>query len=105
MSAPPQFRIDEAIQKMTLQDFDPALIPGYGVSVLFKPTQTRYMYKVVRDRTESAGVCVLEPGCRIDRKGTGLGGYNDAQVEKHARKVALAFAEKHFHDRRALEAR
>jgi hypothetical protein len=66
------------------KDFEPAAVPGYGVSVLFTPTHTRYIYKITSGAPE--------PGCRIDRKGVDLSGYDDAQVEKYARKVALAFA-------------
>lgn len=76
------------------KDFEPAVMPSYGVSVLFKPTQARYLYKVVSGRTERARIGALEPGFSVDRKSTDLGGYDDAEVEKLARRVALALAEK-----------
>jgi hypothetical protein len=52
------------LQQPSEKDFEPAYYHGYGVSVLFKPTQARYMYKVVNG--------VLEPGCHIDRRSTDL---------------------------------
>ena len=64
-------------------DFEPAIKPGLGVSVLFKPTQARYVFEVINGS--------LAPDCHVDRRSIDLGDYDDAAVERHARKMALAF--------------
>ena len=64
-------------------DFDAAESPGYGVSVLFEPTQRRYLFEVI-DRT-------LGADCTVDWKSNDPGGYDDVQVEKLARQAAMTF--------------
>jgi hypothetical protein len=65
-------------------DFEPAELAGYGVSVLFKPTQARYMFKVING--------ILQPGRTVDRRNADLGGYDGSHVERYARQVAATFA-------------
>jgi hypothetical protein len=64
-------------------DFEPPEVRGHGVSVLFKPTQARYVFEVSNE--------FLMPGCVIDRQSSDLGGYVDLEVESYARQVAWAF--------------
>jgi hypothetical protein len=59
-------------------------VPGHGVSVLFKPTQARYVFEAINGS--------LMRGCIIDRQSADLGGYDDSQVESYARQVAATFA-------------
>jgi hypothetical protein len=78
-------------------DFDPpTMLPNRPeVSVRFKPTQAIYIFSVVTDRAERTRIgAALAPGCIIHREGTNLGGYDDTEVEREARKLALALAEK-----------
>jgi hypothetical protein len=67
-----------------------------AVSVLFKPTRRRYTYTAIADRTERSRRGALGPGFCIDREGTDLGGYDDSEIQRRARKLALATAEKIF---------
>jgi hypothetical protein len=64
------------------------------VSVLFKPTRRRYTYMAIADRPERRGA--LAPGFCVDRSGADLGGYDDSEIERQARKLALATAQKIF---------
>jgi hypothetical protein len=52
-------------------DFEPAELVGYGVSVLFKPTQARYVFKVING--------ILQRGRTVDRRNADLGGYDGSQ--------------------------
>jgi hypothetical protein len=74
---------------------DPTPLPeGLGVSVLFRPTLTRYVFTVVTDRAERARVGALAPGYLVDRQGTSVGEYDEAEVARAARERALPMAEK-----------
>ena len=73
---------------------DPVPLPEGAVSVLFRPTQTRYVFTIVIDRAERGQVGALAPGCLVDREGTSCGDYDEAEVEKAARERALPLAEK-----------
>jgi hypothetical protein len=66
------------------------------VSVLFKPTRRRYTYTATADRPERSRRGALAPGFCIDRSGADLGGYDDLEIERQARKLALATAQKIF---------
>ena len=64
------------------------------MSVTFRPTQARYVFTIITDPAEKARVgSALADGCHVRRE-TAAGGYDDAEVEKEARRIALAFAEK-----------
>jgi hypothetical protein len=63
-----------------------------AVSVLFKPTRRRYTYTAIERSRRGA----LAPGFCIDRSGADLGGYDDSEIERQARKLALATAQKIF---------
>jgi hypothetical protein len=76
--------------KVTVRSERPA------VSVLFKPTRRRYTYTAIADRTERSLRGALGPGFCIDREGTNFGGYDDSEIQRRARKLALATAEKIF---------
>jgi hypothetical protein len=65
-----------------------------AVSVLFKPTGRRYTYTAVADRTERPRRASLAPGCCVDRDGAVMGRYDDSEIQRRARKLALAAAEK-----------
>jgi hypothetical protein len=67
---------------------------GPTVSVLYKPTRRRYTYTAVPDQTERSRRDVLVPGFRVDRPGAEFGGYDDSEIQRHARKLALAMVEK-----------
>jgi hypothetical protein len=67
-----------------------------AVSVLFKPTRRRYTYTAIADRTERSRRGALAPGFCIDRSGADMGGYDDSEIERQARKLALATAQKIF---------
>jgi hypothetical protein len=64
-------------------DFDAAEALGHGVSVLFEPTQRRYLFEVINGG--------LVDDFTIDWKSNDPGGYDDIQVEKYARQTALDF--------------
>jgi hypothetical protein len=80
-----QFAMTLKKQPSLDKDFEPTEVPSHGVSVLFKPTQTRYVFEVFNGS--------LLGSCIIDRQSTDLGGYDDSQVESYARRVAAIFAE------------
>jgi hypothetical protein len=63
-------------------DFDAAEALGHGVSVLFEPTQRRYLFEVINR--------ALGANCTIDWKSNDPGGYDDIH-EKYARQTALDF--------------
>jgi hypothetical protein len=69
---------------------------GPTVSVLYKPTRRRYTYVAGPDQTERSRRGVLAPGFFVDRAGAEFGGYDDSEIQRHARKLALAMAEKIF---------
>jgi hypothetical protein len=66
------------------------------VSVLFKPTGRRYTYKAITDRSERSRRDFLTPGFCVDRDGVEIGRYDDSEIQRRARKLALATAEKVF---------
>jgi hypothetical protein len=66
------------------------------VSVLFRPTRRRYVYTAITGQTERSRRGTLAPGFCIDREGADLGGYDDSEIQRRARKLALATAEKIF---------
>jgi hypothetical protein len=63
---------------------------------LFKPTGRRYTYTAIADRPERSRRGSLAPGVRIDRNGVEIGRYDDSEIQRRGRKVALATAEKVF---------
>jgi hypothetical protein len=65
----------------------------------FKPTGRRYTYKALTDRSERSRRDFLAPGCRVDRDGVEIGRYDDSEIQRQARKLALATAEKIFRGR------
>jgi hypothetical protein len=67
-----------------------------AVSVLFKPTGRRYTYRAVADRTERSRRGSLAPGFCVDRDGVEIGRYDDSEIQRRARKLALANVEKMF---------
>jgi hypothetical protein len=77
--------------KVTMRPEKPA------VSVLFKPTGRRYIYTAVADRAERPRRGGLAPGFCIDRNGFEFGRYDDSEIQRQARKLALAIVEKIFH--------
>jgi hypothetical protein len=66
------------------------------VSVLFKPTRRRYTYTAIADRTGRSRRGPLAPGFRVDRGGADFGGYDDSEIQRQARRLALATATKIF---------
>ena len=69
-----------------------------SVSVLYKPTQRRYTYTAVADQTERSRRGSLEPGFCVDRDGAKFGRYDDSEIQRRARKLAAATAEKVFRE-------
>jgi hypothetical protein len=67
-----------------------------AVSVLFKPTGRRYTYSAIADGTERSRRGSLASGCCVDRDGVVIGRYDDSEIQRRARKLALATAEKIF---------
>jgi hypothetical protein len=67
-----------------------------AVSVLFKPTGRRYTYTAVADRAVRSRRGSLAPGFCVDRNGVEIGRYDDSEIQRQARKLALATAEKVF---------
>ena len=63
------------------------------VSVLYKPTRRRYTYTAIADRTERSRRGVLASGFCVDRIGH-FGNYDDSEIQRHARRLALATAKK-----------
>jgi hypothetical protein len=76
--------------KVTIKPERPA------VSVLFRPTGRRYTYTAIANRTERSRHASLAPGFCVDRDGADLGRYDDSAIQRRARKLALATAEKIF---------
>ena len=77
--------LEESQFKVTVRSNRPS------VSVLYKPTRRRYTYSAVPDQTErsqATGFCV-------DRIGN-FGNYDDSEIQRHARSLALAMAKKIF---------
>jgi hypothetical protein len=62
---------------------------GPTVSVLYKPTRRRYTYMAV----ERSRHGVLASGFCVDRIGY-FGNYDDSEIQRHARRLALATAKK-----------
>jgi hypothetical protein len=67
-----------------------------SVSVLYKPTQRRYTYTAVADQTERSRRGYLEPGFCVDRVGADIGRYDDSEIQRRARKLVAATADKIF---------
>ena len=67
-----------------------------SVSVLYKPTRRRYTYTAIADGTERSRRGVLASGCRVDRRGMDLSAYDDSEIQRHARRLALAAARRIF---------
>ena len=63
---------------------------GQSVSVLYKPTRRRYTFTAIADRTERRGV--LASGCCIESGGMDFSVYDDSEIQRHARRLALAAA-------------
>jgi hypothetical protein len=86
-----------ALRQPSKGDFEATPLPDRpGVSVLFRPTQARYIFTAIADSTERARFGALAQGYHVDRKGADLGTYDELEVERQARKLALAMAEKLF---------
>jgi hypothetical protein len=66
---------------------------GPTVSVLYKPTRRRYTYTAVPDQTEKSRRGILASGFWVDRIGN-FGDYDDSEIQRHARRHALATAKK-----------
>ena len=81
--------LQESNFKVTIRPERPA------VSVLFKPTGRRYTYRAITDRSERSRRDFLAPGFCVDRDGV-IGCYDDSEIQRQARKLALATAEKIF---------
>jgi hypothetical protein len=67
---------------------------GPSVSVLYKPTRRRYTYAAIADRTETSRRGVLASGCFVERGGMDFDVYDDSEIERHARRLALATAKR-----------
>jgi hypothetical protein len=67
-----------------------------AVSVLFRPTGRRYTYTAIADRMESSRRASLAPGFCVDRDGIEIGRYDDSEIQRQARKLTLATADKVF---------
>jgi hypothetical protein len=76
--------------KVTIKPEQPA------VSVLFKPTGRRYTYTAIADRAERSRRASLAPGFCVDRNGVEFGRYDDSEIQRQARKLAMAIAVKVF---------
>ena len=76
--------------KITVRTTRPA------VSVLFKPTQRRYTFTAIVERTDRSRCGALAPGFRVERRGRDLGRYDNSEIQRQARKLAQAVAEKIF---------
>jgi hypothetical protein len=70
-----------------------------AVSVLFKPTGRRYTYTAIADRTERSRRGSLAPDFCVDRQGAVISNYDDSEIQRQARKLALATAGKVFRGR------
>jgi hypothetical protein len=64
-----------------------------SVSVLYKPTRRRYTYTAIANWTESRRG-VLASGYCVDRSGMDFSGYDDSEIQRHARRLALAAAKR-----------
>jgi len=73
-----------ALKQPSPGDFEAAKYGG-DISVLFKPTQARYLFEVING---SLGRCIV-----VDRKSTDLGGYDESQVERLALQAAADFVQ------------
>jgi hypothetical protein len=67
-----------------------------SVSVLYKPTRRRYTYTAIADGTERSEGGVLASGCCVDRGGMDFSVYDDSEIQRHARRLALAAARRIF---------
>jgi hypothetical protein len=63
-----------------------------SVSVLYKPTRRRYTYTAIANGTERSQGGVLASGCCVDRGGMDFSVYDDSEIQRHARRLALAAA-------------
>jgi hypothetical protein len=79
--------------KVTIRPERPA------VSVLFKPTGRRYTYMAIAHRPERSRRGSLAPGFCVDRQGVVISNYDDSEIQRQARKLALATAGKVFRGR------
>jgi hypothetical protein len=77
-------------------NFRVTISSGPAVSVLFKPTGRRYTYTAIADRAERSRGASLAPGFCVDRIGAVVGRYDDSEIQRRARKLAKATAEKIF---------
>jgi hypothetical protein len=68
------------------------------VSVLYKKTGRRYTYMAVAGQTARSRRSSLEPGFCVDRVGADIGRYDDSEIQRRARKLATATAEKTFRE-------
>jgi hypothetical protein len=66
-----------------------------SVSALYKPTRRRYTYTAIADWTERSRRGVLASGFCVDRIGH-FSNYDDSEIERHARRLALVRAKKIF---------
>jgi hypothetical protein len=85
--------------KVTIRPERPA------VSVLFKPTGRRYTYTAIADRTQRSRRASLAPGFCVDRDGVEIGRYDDSEIQRQARKVALVTADKIFRGSKSFPSR
>jgi hypothetical protein len=65
---------------------------GPTVSVLYKPTRRRYTYTAIARSRRG----FLASGFYVDRIGH-FGNYDDSEIQRHARRLALATAKKMLH--------
>jgi hypothetical protein len=78
-------------------DFEaPTVLPHRpGLSVVFKPTRTVYVFTTITDPPTRSRIGPLASDCEIHRGlGTNVSGYDEAEVQKMARALALAAAER-----------
>jgi hypothetical protein len=75
----------------------PTILPHRpGLSVVFKPTLTTYVFTTITDPPTRSRVGPIASDCEIHRLGTNLAGYDEAEVEKMARALAVAAAKNLF---------
>ena len=79
-------------------DFEaPTTLPHRpGLSVVFKPTRTVYVFTTITDPQTRSRIGPLASDCEINRLGTNLSGYDEAEVQRMARALALAAAKNLF---------
>jgi hypothetical protein len=75
-----------------LQSDDP-IVGGVG---FVQATGRRYTYTAHADRAGRSRRGSLAPGFCVDRNGVEIGRYDDPEIQRQARKLALAKAEKIF---------